>query len=722
VNADNSGEEKSTPSENPNVLKIGPLSIDRRIIAATFLFLFISAFLYQNNEYIKRDTLFPSTDSHFFRAMEYYDKFILGKGNYLNEVAFPPATYIISQIYFKIQGPNVESARMSLQIFSVIFLLAMFGVGYELGGYWAGAAVMLLSASSPLALSLSRTYLLDFPQTATFALAFYLLLKTRGYGGRIPCILLGLALTLSFMTKWSTAFFIFVPLVWFLLPQIIRSKKSLLTFALSLAPLLVTSGGIAWFYYHQDMGKRASYWFIFYLGLVLLPMVINAAIMRLLEKRWKDDEDYGKSGIPAIINFAWVTIVFAVTCAPWYLWGAWRIKGKYLGDMRIPRFPVHNYEVILGVLKNMFNFIPILLIVCLIFIFLRRKDIYRLLVLPVGIIGALLIMMRVGLPQERYMFSLLVFAAALSGYWVGRTGWARQAISFILVLVSVISIFSWMFLPLGTSTYNHFQLGPVRLLAAGSPTTDATDFTGVIDKISPRNDNLGKRVIFFNFEDFNLDHEFFMIRALEKGKRIEVLRLWQPHNMSDMEREIKKIESISPLFYPGEINEKLILKIRDSRDPVSSFIRESLSKETRLLVSDYDGSGTVSSNLRDSLLTDLNRILRGNRLYNEERFSAVPITEETRRMSNPAHKGGDLTRMNRLLLQDAFPGVVGKKVVDPDWRPYDEVEEILIMHGKRNPRPVVKAMLKLFPGVSQKSEIFKVGKGLNITLIKIVRN
>jgi len=706
-----------------NRVKILFFSFDKRILALIFVVAFITFFLIQNCLFIEQETFFSSTDSHFIYALEYYDLIFSGIPANLINFSYPPIVYLVTAVFFKIMGTSLDSAILSQQVFSLILLLAMFGIGYELGGYLSGAAVMSLAASSPLLVYHSRTYLLDFPQAATFALTLYLLLKSRGFRDRIISILFALALSISLLTKWATAFFIILPILWFLAPNVSRSKRSIVTSIILLLFLLISGLGVISFYIRQNMEKTSADWLKYYFLFIFLPMVLLGGVAWLLEKLWKKGEDYGKSGAGEIINFSYVTSLCIILTGPWYLWTASSMKSKYVIDKFFVRNMPETFNLILKVLGSAFSFAPLLLFIGLIFIFISRKDIYRLLVIPVGIIVSSLIMMYFAIPNDRYLMSLAVLAAALGGYWAARIGKARFILTFILVVISIISI-SWWFLNPDPSDYpliyeNHLKWGPARFYYSRSPVRDKFNISKVIDSIFEKGGS--KEIITFSFDDVALGREYILLRTAEKGKRIEILEYSQL-NLGLMEQHINWICSGSPFLNANDIRSEFLMKLKETDDPVSIFIREKLSMKTLQMLEGFEGSTSPPQNLRDGIAMDVNRILRGPCIFEKKRFSNVNLSNESRELFNKKPLNDEIIILNRTLLEDAYPGAIKNITLNTEWRKVEKIDTILIIHKSQSPNIPLRMILKLFPAVPYKSKKYWAGKDIFITVVKLKRN
>jgi signal transduction histidine kinase len=94
-------------------------------------------------------------------------------------------------------------------------------------------------------------------------------------------------------------------------------------------------------------------------------------------------------------------------------------------------------------------------------------------------------------------------------------------------------------------------------------------------------------------------------------------------------------------------------------DAVSKFIAEKLSPETRrLLANPADRTNIV---LLQALVSDLNEIVRSGPIYDARRFAGVKLSSEASILLNQKPSGMDQMRLNRKLLQDAYPKEISDK-------------------------------------------------------------
>lgn len=89
----------------------------------------------------------------------------------------------------------------------------------------------------------------------------------------------------------------------------------------------------------------------------------------------------------------------------------------------------------------------------------------------------------------------------------------------------------------------------------------------------------------------------------------------------------------------------LAMKLRNSQDPLSRHLREQLSE----VLNKYDGS---------NLVDEINRLIKGPSLFDEQRFKGIGLTQETQRLIEQNPKGKALICLNRWLLEEAYPNEI----------------------------------------------------------------
>ncbi|MGA4577227.1 hypothetical protein [Limisphaera sp. VF-2] len=106
-------------------------------------------------------------------------------------------------------------------------------------------------------------------------------------------------------------------------------------------------------------------------------------------------------------------------------------------------------------------------------------------------------------------------------------------------------------------------------------------------------------------------------------------------------------------------------RLNAAADPLAAFVKDQLAAETRSLL-----SSPGDPNLPGKLLTDLNTLIAGPSIYALERFSNVTLSLETQILDPAGTSDARPARLNRLLLEDAFAGLLARTTVSYYWSPH----------------------------------------------------
>ncbi len=134
------------------------------------------------------------------------------------------------------------------------------------------------------------------------------------------------------------------------------------------------------------------------------------------------------------------------------------------------------------------------------------------------------------------------------------------------------------------------------------------------------------------------------------------------------------LEAAAFLFTDKDLKDpgRLALKLQDAQDPLSRYLREQFSPAARRLVDTYGKSEKPSDQLRKALVSELNAQLQGPSLFEERRFAQVRLSEKTRELIGKNPKGSERIHLNRLLLEDAYPGEIERRQINPEAVPPSE--------------------------------------------------
>lgn len=122
-------------------------------------------------------------------------------------------------------------------------------------------------------------------------------------------------------------------------------------------------------------------------------------------------------------------------------------------------------------------------------------------------------------------------------------------------------------------------------------------------------------------------------------------------------------EDKEPLDLLQEFKDPLSLakKLLDGYDPLSAYIYGQLTSQTQRLLAEAVGSSKVTAELKNALATDLNKnVLLVNKALDEGLFENVCLGDETRKLRESRPDGTELIRLNRLVLEAAYPDEIAK--------------------------------------------------------------
>ncbi len=135
-----------------------------------------------------------------------------------------PPFFLLSLLpLVKLLGPTLVAGRLGIVLFSLLGILAMYVLGYRLGGRWTGAGAALLLAVDHLYLIQSQTIQAEAPSTALMIVA----IAAASFADRVPwqaSLLSGVATMLAIMTKLFAVVAV-VPILLLFLGQILQQCR-----------------------------------------------------------------------------------------------------------------------------------------------------------------------------------------------------------------------------------------------------------------------------------------------------------------------------------------------------------------------------------------------------------------------------------------------------------------------------------------------------------------
>jgi hypothetical protein len=147
----------------------------------------------------------------------------------------------------------------------------------------------------------------------------------------------------------------------------------------------------------------------------------------------------------------------------------------------------------------------------------------------------------------------------------------------------------------------------------------------------------------------------FDIRAVSDGSRDETN---SPLLVSGLTAAIRV--RIGSRFVPDDFTDgsNLVQRLGRGSDPVCQFLWSQFPPKTQQMLT---SAAAKPEKLQFALAEGLNDVLRGKSIFDRRRFAKVPLSEEARRLLGQNSQGEDLIRLNRVLLQDAYPLEIQKR-------------------------------------------------------------
>ena len=121
-------------------------------------------------------------------------------------------------------------------------------------------------------------------------------------------------------------------------------------------------------------------------------------------------------------------------------------------------------------------------------------------------------------------------------------------------------------------------------------------------------------------------------------------------------------DEAAPTVSAGSIRDpaSLAAKLHFPSNAICTYLRSRLSAETQKTLANEPAQTADYAPLLRTLTNDLNQILAGDPIFEAERFSGVALRAKTQELLARHPTGEELARLNRLLLEDAFPEEISR--------------------------------------------------------------
>jgi len=118
-----------------------------------------------------------------------------------------------------------------------------------------------------------------------------------------------------------------------------------------------------------------------------------------------------------------------------------------------------------------------------------------------------------------------------------------------------------------------------------------------------------------------------------------------------------QIENSATVLGTGGITDPaaFAIKLAKGEDAVSAYLRSRLDDSLKADLTGYSPSNENAKAVISALVKDLNQIVSGPSIYDQSRFRNIVLRPETTRLLQTNPSGRQLARLNKLLLEDAYP-------------------------------------------------------------------
>lgn len=139
---------------------------------------------------------------------------------------------------------------------------------------------------------------------------------------------------------------------------------------------------------------------------------------------------------------------------------------------------------------------------------------------------------------------------------------------------------------------------------------------------------------------------------------------WLPKYWFWKDTLVNADKDATPLLCPADITDgaALIARIRDAKDPLGAHLFSMLPQGVQKAVRNYSGTGKkLPPAIQRTLVAGLNRIVDNDKpIYEKASFAQVALVDETKKMLDSKPTGDGAVTLNRMIIQDAFPGQIAQ--------------------------------------------------------------
>lgn len=101
-------------------------------------------------------------------------------------------------------------------------------------------------------------------------------------------------------------------------------------------------------------------------------------------------------------------------------------------------------------------------------------------------------------------------------------------------------------------------------------------------------------------------------------------------------------------------------KLANGKDAVSTFLRSQLPDTLKADLAAFSPTAENARAVISAMVREVNQILSGPSIYDPARFTGVILRPETAKLAEQNPRGNSLARLNKLLLEDAYPAEIAR--------------------------------------------------------------
>ena len=134
----------------------------------------------------------------------------------------------------------------------------------------------------------------------------------------------------------------------------------------------------------------------------------------------------------------------------------------------------------------------------------------------------------------------------------------------------------------------------------------------------------------------------------------------------------------------GDISDlaQLAHKLMLEEDKIYRFLKSMFSASTVNALSNYTDSFREPHEVEAALILELNKIIDGISIYEEERFAGIKLRKKTTEFLGRELQGNELRNLNKMLLEDAYPHELAGNADEPYKTAVQRIERYVDSFGK----------------------------------------